>query len=70
MFVLLVALVVLGPKRLAETSRSIGRALREFREYKDEFKEGLLGTSDENEPEEKRSGRERPDNANDKEKKG
>lgn len=55
LFVLLVALVVLGPKRLAETSRSIGRTLREFAEYKDELKEGLLGMSDEDEPDEKRT---------------
>lgn len=30
--VLIVALVVLGPKRLPEASRSLGRGLREFKE--------------------------------------
>jgi sec-independent protein translocase protein TatB len=56
LFVLVVALVVLGPKRLAETSRSLGRAVRSIQEQKEEFKEGLLGMADEDEPE-----RERPD---------
>ncbi len=30
--VLVIALIVLGPKRLPETGRSIGRAMREFKE--------------------------------------
>jgi sec-independent protein translocase protein TatA len=30
--VLVIALIVLGPKRLPEAGRSIGRGLREFRE--------------------------------------
>jgi Sec-independent protein translocase protein TatA len=55
LFVLLVALVVLGPKRLGQTSRSIGRTLRSIQEYKDEFKEGLLGMAEEDEPDEKHS---------------
>ena len=78
LFVLLVALVVLGPKRLAETSRSLGRTIRSFQEYKDEFKEGLLGMSGESELDEKHSGKERPptkrpmdeEKANDKESRG
>jgi Sec-independent protein translocase protein TatA len=70
--------VVLGPKRLAETSRSLGRTLRSFKEYKGEFKEGLLGTPGKSEPDEQRSGKERPptkraieeEKANDKESRG
>jgi Sec-independent protein translocase protein TatA len=62
LFVLLVALVVLGPKRLGQTSRSIGRTIRSIQEYKDEFNEGLLGMAGEDEPDEKRSKeKERPD---------
>lgn len=57
LFVLLVALLVFGPKRLVEMSRSLGRRLRELEEFKDEFKEGLLSMSDEDKPEEERSGK-------------
>lgn len=59
LFVLLVALVVLGPKRLGQTSRSIGRTLRNIQEYKDEFKEGLLSMPEEDEP--RSEEKERPD---------
>ena len=52
-FVLLVALLVFGPKRLIEMSRSLGRRLREL----EEFKEGLLSMSDEDKPGEERSGK-------------
>ena len=40
-----------------EMSRSLGRRLRELEEFKDEFKEGLLSMSDEDKPEEERSGK-------------
>ena len=57
LFVPLVALLVFGPKHLMEMSRSLGRRLRELEEFKDEFKEGLLSMSDEDKPEEERSGK-------------
>jgi sec-independent protein translocase protein TatA len=37
--VLVIALIVLGPKRLPEAGRSVGRGIREF-------KESLSGTND------------------------
>jgi Sec-independent protein translocase protein TatA len=49
LFVLVVALVVLGPGRLIEMSRSLGQYVRELQDYRDEFKEGLLGTFEEDE---------------------
>src|SRR5438874_5050346 len=36
-FILLLALIVLGPRRLPEIGRQIGRALAEFRRAKNEF---------------------------------
>jgi sec-independent protein translocase protein TatB len=36
--VLAVALIVVGPERLPELARSVGRALRQFREVQDEVK--------------------------------
>jgi sec-independent protein translocase protein TatB len=37
--VLLIALIVVGPSRLPELSRSIGKGLREFRKVQDEVKD-------------------------------
>ena len=37
--VLAVALIVVGPERLPELARSVGRALRQFREIQDEVKD-------------------------------
>jgi Tat protein translocase TatB subunit len=37
--VLLIALIVVGPNRLPELSRQIGRGLREFRKVQDEVKD-------------------------------
>jgi sec-independent protein translocase protein TatA len=42
--VLVIALIVLGPKRLPEAGRSIGRGLREF-------KDSLSGAGHDDEPE-------------------
>jgi len=52
-FVLLVALVVLDPKRLAGMSREIGQTIQRFQEYKEELKEDLSTSPTEVEPEKK-----------------
>ena len=41
LLILLVALIVVGPKRLPEVGRSIGRGLREIRKAQDEVKDTL-----------------------------
>ncbi|HET9723461.1 MAG TPA: twin-arginine translocase TatA/TatE family subunit [Actinomycetota bacterium] len=50
LLILLVALVVVGPKRLPELSRTIGRGLREFRKAQDEVKKTINLSLDESEP--------------------
>jgi Tat protein translocase TatB subunit len=39
LLILLVALIVVGPKRLPEMGRTIGRALNEFRKMQDEVRD-------------------------------
>jgi len=39
--ILVVALLIFGPKKLPEVGRSIGRALREFRRTTDDIKEKI-----------------------------
>jgi Tat protein translocase TatB subunit len=39
--ILIIALLVFGPKKLPEVGRSIGKALREFRKTSDEIKEKI-----------------------------
>ena len=39
--VLVIALIVFGPKRLPEVGRTIGKSLREFRKASDELKDEL-----------------------------
>ena len=41
MLVLLIALVVVGPSRLPEVGRSIGRGLRELRKVQDEVRDSI-----------------------------
>jgi Tat protein translocase TatB subunit len=48
--ILLVALVIVGPQRLPELSRTIGRGLREFRKAQDEVKKTIRIGLDETEP--------------------
>jgi len=41
LFILLLALLVLGPRRIPEVARTLGRALRELRAISDEFTTAL-----------------------------
>lgn len=41
LIILVIALLVFGPKKLPEVGRSIGKALREFRKTSDEIKEKI-----------------------------
>ena len=50
LLILLVALVIVGPKRLPELSRTIGRGLREFRKAQDEVTKTIKLELDETEP--------------------
>lgn len=50
LLILLVALVIVGPQRLPELSRTIGRGLREFRKAQDEVKKTIRLGLDETEP--------------------
>lgn len=47
--ILLVAVLLFGPKRLPEIGRTLGKALREFRKATNEFKSSIedLGSDDE-----------------------
>jgi sec-independent protein translocase protein TatB len=44
--ILLVALLIVGPKRLPEVGRSVGRALREIRRQTDEVRSSFEATID------------------------
>ena len=46
LFVLLVALVVFGPKRLMEVSRNLGRTIRSLQEYREELKDELTSRAE------------------------
>ena len=50
LLILLVALVIVGPQRLPELSRTIGRGLREFRKAQDEVKKTIRLGLDDTEP--------------------
>ncbi len=50
LLILLVALIVVGPKRLPELSRSIGKGLRELRKAQDEVRKTINVSLDETEP--------------------
>ena len=44
--ILAIALIVIGPKRLPDLARSLGRAMREFKKATNEFKETMQIDSD------------------------
>jgi sec-independent protein translocase protein TatA len=54
--ILVVALLVLGPKRLPEAARSVGRGMREL-------KDSLAGVNDDDDEDERDHERERADRA-------
>jgi TatA/E family protein of Tat protein translocase len=47
LIILVVALLVLGPKRLPEMARSLGRGMAEFRRASNEFTRSLTASVDE-----------------------
>jgi TatA/E family protein of Tat protein translocase len=51
--ILLVALLVLGPKRLPEVARSLGRGMAEFRRTSSELRETLTAPLEEHRPDPK-----------------
>ncbi len=53
--ILVVALLVLGPKRLPEMARSLGRGMAEFRRASNEFTRTLSGSIEEPPPQPKKS---------------
>lgn len=50
LIILVVALLVLGPKRLPEMARSLGRGMAEFRRASNEFTRSLTASVDEPPP--------------------
>jgi sec-independent protein translocase protein TatA len=48
--VLLIALIVFGPKRLPEVGRTVGKGLREFRRATDEIRGEIQSTMEDDEP--------------------
>jgi sec-independent protein translocase protein TatA len=50
LLILVIALLVFGPKRLPELGRALGRAMREFRRASDEFRSTLETNLQLNEP--------------------
>lgn len=50
LIILIIALIVVGPQRLPELGRSIGRSLRELRRAQDEVKRTIRGNLDDDPP--------------------
>jgi TatA/E family protein of Tat protein translocase len=46
LMILAIALIVIGPKKLPDLAKSLGRAMREFKRATSEFKETLAGDDD------------------------
>ncbi len=47
LFILVIALVVFGPKKLPEMGRSLGKAIREFKSAGNELQDELTKAADE-----------------------
>ena len=56
--ILLVALIIFGPKRLPDLGRALGKGLGEFRRATDEARDALMGSAETPGP---RSGRDSPE---------
>ncbi len=59
--ILVVALLVLGPKRLPEMARSLGRGMAEFRRASSELRNTLYAPLEEPKKEESKSASKEPD---------
>ncbi len=59
LFVLLVALVAFGPKRLMEMSRNLGQGYQRLQEFKEEIQAEITAAPAEDEPEKKHSPQEK-----------
>jgi sec-independent protein translocase protein TatA len=70
LFVFLVALIVFGPKRLMEMSRSLGQTVRTLQDYKEEFKEELINSTKDNQEEKHSSKAKEPPISHNETKKG
>ena len=46
LLILLVALIIFGPKRLPDLGRSLGKGLGEFRRASEEARDALMGVAD------------------------
>ena len=46
LLILAIALIVIGPKKLPDLAKSLGRAMREFKRATSDFKETLAGDED------------------------
>jgi len=54
LIILLIALLILGPKEIPRVARTIGRGMRELERAKDEFRKSIEFEADENDDEDRR----------------
>jgi len=60
--IVIIALLVVGPKRLPDVAKSLGKGLAEFRRTADDVTDSLKGTLQESEPRSPQKDRERGEN--------